>query len=192
MSRSVPRFIANNTWRSESDPRWCQNGTVRNLYCQIGMEPPSVLRGRSLLLRCSPEARNSLAASILESNMIRECSRLALPRPRPSSSQVCSGIHLDVQTPEMDGFEATAEIRKREQGRDFRMPVIALTAHAMKDDRERCITAGMDGYLSKPIRAQELEEILEKYVTRRAEVTNPGEPAVRISRCNSSSASVFR
>jgi len=89
-------------------------------------------------------------------------------------------VFMDVQMPEMDGFEATAEIRKRERGSEFRLPVIALTAHAMKGDREKCLAAGMDGYLSKPIRAQELEEILEKYVTRHAEVTNPAEPAVRI------------
>jgi CheY-like chemotaxis protein len=47
------------------------------------------------------------------------------------------------------------------------MPVIALTAHAMKGDRERCLGAGMDGYLAKPIRAQELDELLEKYITLR-------------------------
>jgi signal transduction histidine kinase/CheY-like chemotaxis protein/ligand-binding sensor domain-containing protein len=89
-------------------------------------------------------------------------------------------VFMDVQMPEMDGFEATAAIREKEQGSNFRIPVIALTAHAMKGDRERCIAAGMDGYLSKPIRAQELEEILDKYVARRTEVTNPAEPAVRI------------
>jgi CheY-like chemotaxis protein len=79
----------------------------------------------------------------------------------------------------MDGFEATAAIRGREYSSEVRLPVIALTAHAMKGDRERCMAAGMDGYLSKPIRAQELDEVLEKYVSRQPEVTNPAEPAVR-------------
>jgi PAS domain S-box-containing protein len=73
-------------------------------------------------------------------------------------------IFMDVQMPEMDGFEATAAIRKKEQGSEVRQPIIALTAHAMKGDRERCVSAGMDGYLSKPIRAQELDEILGKYL----------------------------
>jgi two-component system, sensor histidine kinase and response regulator len=88
-------------------------------------------------------------------------------------------VFMDVQMPEMDGFEATAAIRGREHGSKVRLPVIALTAHAMNGDRERCMAAGMDGYLSKPIRAQELDEVLEKYLSRHPEVTNPAEPAVR-------------
>jgi signal transduction histidine kinase/DNA-binding response OmpR family regulator len=89
-------------------------------------------------------------------------------------------IFMDVQMPVMDGFEATAEIRKKEQGGTFRHPIIALTAHAMKGDKERCIAAGMDGYLSKPIRAQELEEILDKYVAQRTEVISQPEVQVEV------------
>ena len=75
-------------------------------------------------------------------------------------------ILMDVQMPEMDGFEATLAIRESEKGTANHQPVIALTAHAMKGDRERCIANGMDGYLSKPIRPQELDEILEVYLQR--------------------------
>jgi two-component system, sensor histidine kinase and response regulator len=71
-----------------------------------------------------------------------------------------------VQMPELDGLEATAIIREREKSSGRHQPIIALTAHAMKGDREKCLAAGMDGYLTKPIRPQELEEILEEYVTR--------------------------
>jgi two-component system sensor histidine kinase/response regulator len=74
-------------------------------------------------------------------------------------------ILMDVQMPEMDGFEATAELRKREKLTGARTPIIALTAHAMKGDRERCLEVGMDGYLSKPIRSKELDELLENYVS---------------------------
>ena len=75
-------------------------------------------------------------------------------------------IFMDLQMPEMDGFEATAAIREREKVTGSHQPIIALTAHAMSGDRERCLAAGMDGYLSKPIRPQELDNLLQKYLTR--------------------------
>jgi two-component system sensor histidine kinase/response regulator len=81
-------------------------------------------------------------------------------------------VFMDVQMPEMDGIEATAEIRKKEQLGGKHQAVIALTAHAMKGDEERCLNAGMDGYLSKPIRPSELDAILESYVARRREIAN--------------------
>jgi signal transduction histidine kinase/CheY-like chemotaxis protein/uncharacterized membrane protein affecting hemolysin expression len=77
-------------------------------------------------------------------------------------------IFMDVQMPEMDGLEATAAIREKEKSTGLHLPIIALTAHAMKGDREQCLTAGMDGYLTKPIRPQELDEILEGYLARRS------------------------
>jgi len=77
-------------------------------------------------------------------------------------------VLMDVQMPELDGLEATAALRAKEAGRAFHLPVIALTAHAMKGDRERCLAAGMDGYLSKPIRPQELDDLLELYTKRSA------------------------
>ena len=70
-------------------------------------------------------------------------------------------ILMDVQMPEVDGLEATAAIRNMEAATGTRVPIIALTAHAMKGDREMCIAAGMDEYLSKPINPKELLELIE-------------------------------
>jgi CheY-like chemotaxis protein len=76
-------------------------------------------------------------------------------------------VFMDVQMPEMDGLEATAVIRGKEKITGKHQPIIALTAHAMKGDREKCIAGGMDGYLTKPIRPQELDDVLEDYIGRR-------------------------
>jgi signal transduction histidine kinase/CheY-like chemotaxis protein/ligand-binding sensor domain-containing protein len=73
---------------------------------------------------------------------------------------------MDVQMPEMDGFEATAAVRQREHSSETHLPIIALTAHAMKGDRERCLAAGMDGYLAKPIHPEELDHVLTKFGQR--------------------------
>ncbi len=78
-------------------------------------------------------------------------------------------VLMDVQMPEMDGFETTAAIREREQTTGNHLPIFAMTAHAMKGDRERCLDAGMDGYLTKPIQARLLYEAVEG--------VRPAEPA---------------
>ena len=72
-------------------------------------------------------------------------------------------VLMDVQMPEMDGLEATRTLRLREQTTGKHQSVVAMTALAMKGDKERCLDAGMDGYLTKPIRPQELDAVLDQY-----------------------------
>jgi two-component system sensor histidine kinase/response regulator len=76
-------------------------------------------------------------------------------------------VLMDVQMPEMDGFEATAVIRERERASRRHVPILAMTAYAMSGDEERCLAAGMDGYVSKPIEAKRLFETIERH-TRQA------------------------
>lgn len=88
-------------------------------------------------------------------------------------------VLMDVQMPGMDGIEATIELRRREEHTGGRQPIVAMTAFVMKGDRERCLAAGMDGYLAKPIRAHELDDVLDGYVARKAaapEVLQSPEP----------------
>jgi len=77
-------------------------------------------------------------------------------------------VLMDVQMPEMNGLEATAAIRRWERSHGSHVPIVALTAHALQGDRERCLEAGMDGYVSKPIRQEELHQAILAFCPRPA------------------------
>jgi signal transduction histidine kinase/CheY-like chemotaxis protein len=129
---------------------------------------------RTATLRIPPELRG-LRVLLAEDNVMNQ--RLALrilAKWGCRAEAVANGIEaihelerihydvvlMDCQMPEMDGFEATAVIRSRESGTERRTPIFAMTANAMVGDRERCLEAGMDGYVAKPIRLPELMQAL--------------------------------
>jgi CheY-like chemotaxis protein len=83
---------------------------------------------------------------------------------------------MDVQMPDMDGLEATAAIRRQEELTGDHVPIVAMTAHALKGDQERCLAAGMDAYVSKPIRQDELYAVIESTLERVARANSPARP----------------
>jgi CheY-like chemotaxis protein len=84
-------------------------------------------------------------------------------------------VLMDAQMPEMDGIEATVAIREKGKNSGNHLQIVALTAHAMKGDREKCLAGGMDEHLTKPIRPQELDNLLEFYLARRTEAAKETE-----------------
>jgi two-component system sensor histidine kinase/response regulator len=118
-------------------------------------------RLRILLAEDNP-VNSELALRVLSkrghSVVVAGSGRLAL---EALEKQAFDLVLMDVQMPEMDGFEATATIRQNEAITGTRIPIIAMTAHAMKGDRERCLHAGMDAYISKPIQVNELLKMIE-------------------------------
>jgi len=96
-------------------------------------------------------------------------------------------VLMDCQMPEMDGFQATMAIRKNEELSGRHIPIIAMTANAMKGDRERCLAAGMDDYLSKPVEIEELKSVVTKWMPEESSslqtlvVTDPCAPELKFA-----------
>ncbi len=102
--------------------------------------------------------------------------------------QAFDAVLLDIEMPEMDGYETTTAIREHERGTDRHIPIVAMTAHALKGDREKCLAAGMDGYVAKPLQPRELFAVVEGVVgvspgisLERPEPREQSSPSSRIS-----------
>jgi PAS domain S-box-containing protein len=142
------------------------------------------------LLATTQKPKESLRVLVAEDNSVNQRLVARLLEKRGHSVEVVGNgrealdalrrgpydlVLMDVQMPVMDGIEATGEQRRREKLAGLHTPIIALTAHAMKGDRERCMEAGMDGYLTKPIRGKELDDVLAIYLS--PEAANHATPA---------------
>ena len=153
---------------------------LSNRTLEGGTDPPPLLTRYSLASETGPR---NLRILLAEDNAINQkIARALLEKRGHSVALAINGrqaleqweqhsfdvILMDVQMPEMDGFEATGLIRQQEQISGQRIPIIALTAHALKGDEERCLSAGMDSYVTKPIQAKQLflaiESVLAKQV----------------------------
>jgi CheY-like chemotaxis protein len=132
-------------------------GLVQDRDPAATAEPRISVAGHRVLLAEDNLVNRMVAARLLEKQghtvVAAENGREAVRRFREGGFDV---ILMDVQMPEMDGLQATREIRGLERARGGRIPIIALTAHALTGDRERCLEAGMDAYVTKPIRAAQL------------------------------------
>jgi len=122
---------------------------------EVRADPKRPAVSRRFLLAEDNLVNQQLAVRLLERQgdrvVVANNGRKALDLLIEAGFQGFDALLMDVQMPEMDGLEATAEIRRMEQQTHTHVPIIAMTAHAMKGDRERCIAAGMDGYVAKPI-----------------------------------------
>jgi signal transduction histidine kinase/CheY-like chemotaxis protein/HPt (histidine-containing phosphotransfer) domain-containing protein len=138
--------------------------------------PPGPSRRLHILLAEDNATNQMLAVTLLEKQchtvVVAGNGRKAL---EALERQQFDLVLMDVQMPEMDGLEATARIRTTAHGTGRHIPIIAMTAHVMKGDRERCLAAGMDGYISKPIQARELFGAIQALVPdTQAEADTPG------------------
>jgi len=124
---------------------------------------PAAGDGRQVLLAEDNAVNQKLAVGLLERRghqvQVVETGRAALEAVKAGSHDL---VLMDLQMPDMGGLEATALIREWEASAGGHTPVVAMTAHAMKGDREQCLEAGMDDYLSKPIRPNDLYDIVEQ------------------------------
>jgi len=126
--------------------------------------------------RAVPERRGPLKILLAEDNPVNQRLAVRLLEKQGHSVLVAANgrqalallerhpvdlVLMDVQMPDMDGLEATAAIREKEKGNGRRLPIVAMTAHAMKGDRERCLEAGMDRYLAKPVQPDELYAVID-------------------------------
>ena len=129
--------------------------------CRSRTEPPRRLR---ILLAEDHPVNRQLAVRLLEREghtvVVAANGREALLALAAASFDV---VLMDVQMPVMDGVEATEALRRSQRGSGRHTPIVALTANAMKGDKERYLNCGMDGYLTKPIRRKELTEALQRF-----------------------------
>jgi PAS domain S-box-containing protein len=170
----------NQTKRATPEPAKLEGLAVLVVDDNVGSKPQAVARASQpsthLPLR---EPRRGFRILLAEDNRVNQMLAVRLLEKRGHHVQVAGDgrealeklktadfdlVLMDVQMPVMGGFEATAAMREMEKGTGRHIPIVALTAHAVTGDRERCLAAGMDGYVAKPIHPEELFEQIEALI----------------------------
>ncbi len=158
-----------------------QSELLDTIMNALHLAPPSIRNGAAVANGATslPIAARSLRVLLAEDNTVNQRLAVRLLEKRGHAAAVVGNgrdalaalereefdvVLMDVQMPEMDGFEATAAIRAQEQKTGAHLPIVAMTAHAMQGDRERCLQAGMDDYLSKPLQPQQMMDVVENLV----------------------------
>ena len=133
-----------------------------------GGVPPDAPAGATTILLVEDNAANQLTASLQLNRLgyaVEIATNGAEAIARLSGVHAYAAVLMDIQMPEMDGYTATREIRKAEAALNRRVPIIAMTANALEGDREKCLAAGMDDYISKPVRLGRLGAALEQWTS---------------------------
>jgi two-component system, sensor histidine kinase and response regulator len=136
------------------------------------METKMRRRARILLVEDNVVNQRVATALLKKAGYKCEIADNGMEAVKAVENQEFDAVLMDCQMPEMDGFEATKVLRRREQGTDMHIPIIAMTANAMAGDRERCIEAGMDDYVPKPVNPENLYKVLGRWLARSMEEGN--------------------
>jgi CheY-like chemotaxis protein len=154
-----------------------QGELLDGILIALGTRPENKMSPALVTRHTLRESRNRLRILLVEDNAVNQLVALRLLEKYGHTVGVATNgrkaleelekesydlILMDVQMPEMNGWEATQAIREKEMSTGAHIPIVAMTAHAMKGDKERCLAAGMDAYLTKPIRTQELLSVLDE------------------------------
>jgi CheY-like chemotaxis protein len=141
--------------------------------------PPAALQGHILLVEDEPINRRVVQAMLTRLGLLIDCAHNGQQALAAIACHHYDLILMDCQMPDMDGFETTRRLRQQEQQQnEARRPIIAMTANAQRDDRERCLAAGMDDYVTKPLEHTVLVQVLSRWLPAySSEVNTPTGPS---------------
>jgi PAS domain S-box-containing protein len=145
------------------EPTYVKNSTEHGITCSCELTREEIFNGINILLAEDDYINTTLAITLLNQAGLQVTTvENGMDVLKEYATKKYDLILMDMQMPEMDGYEATIAIREQEENSTSHIPIVAMTAHAIKGDREKCLMAGMDDYIAKPINASELYAVIER------------------------------